>query len=207
MSIRKKNKIPFRPVIQILCDGSTEKNYSDSLKKERYHNAHICVDPKIPKSSGYAAIITTAEKILKDKSIDTPVLIFIILDMDTIHSKGNYQGYKQKKEGMQKRWGSFLYFIESRPCFEFWLLLHYQYSDKLYNCYDDLKSDLRKHLPGYCKKNDYTTCLYSKTKESIQTAIRNAKAILSKSRVPDEEFSYTTFYEMIEKMDSIQYQR
>ncbi len=203
MRIRKRNKIPFRPIIQIFCDGLTEKNYSDSLRIERYDKVHINIDPKLLKSSGYIGMMKDAEALLKDKSIDKPEHIYLVLDMDTIYSKGKYRDYQQRKEKMQKRWRNILSFIESRPCFEFWLLLHYRNSDRLYKCYNDLKPELRSYLPDYCKKNDYASCIYSKTKDNIQTAIHNAKTIMNKPRVADEEYSYTTFYELIERIDAL----
>ncbi len=94
MSIRRRNEIPFRLIIEIFCEGPTEKNYCDSLKTERYERVHINIEPKLPKSSGYRGMMKDADDRLKDRSIPKPEHIYLVLDMDTIYSKSKYRDYQ-----------------------------------------------------------------------------------------------------------------
>ena len=61
----------------------------------------------------------------------------------------------------------------SSPCFEVWLLLHYQYTTKFIKDYADMKSVLQKYIPTYTKTADVYELINDRTK----TALENAKRV------------------------------
>lgn len=61
----------------------------------------------------------------------------------------------------------------SSPCFEVWLLLHYQYTTKFIKDYADMKSVLQKYIPTYTKTAD----VYELVNDRTKTAIENAKRV------------------------------
>ncbi len=89
--------------------------------------------------------------------------------------------------------------IASVPCFELWLLLHfedvfeYQHRDAIYE-------KLKKHLPEYKKG---TTNMYSVTEEHLPKAITRAKTMCGTSNVKAGDKPYTNVYELVEKLQSI----
>lgn len=61
----------------------------------------------------------------------------------------------------------------SNPCFEFWYLLHFQYTTRFLKDYPAVKAMLTVHLPDYEKSNDVCALLI----EHTCTAIKNAKKV------------------------------
>ncbi|HLW10002.1 MAG TPA: RloB family protein [Fermentimonas sp.] len=199
---KNKGKVSFHPVFRIYCIGDTEKNYFDSLCFDRYRSISIPVKPTLPKHQDYRKVLDLVKEELKDKSTPNPQGIFIVLDMDTIHQKGNYRDYTVRKEGILKNWGNTVCFIESRPCIEFWFLLHYIYADKLFERCSEVLTELKKHLSDYSKSNVYTEKIYERIKDKLETAITNSKQIAAKERIEGEEYSYTKIHECIEILDT-----
>ena len=61
----------------------------------------------------------------------------------------------------------------SNPCFEFWYLLHFQYTTKFLKDYPAVKNALAAYLPDYEKSGD----VYARLSEHTSTAIQNAKRV------------------------------
>jgi hypothetical protein len=61
----------------------------------------------------------------------------------------------------------------SNPCFEFWLLLHFeQYCAHLDNC-DQVKKKLTRHVPGY----DKTAIRFSQFADGFVDAVARARTV------------------------------
>lgn len=61
----------------------------------------------------------------------------------------------------------------SNPCFEFWYLLHFQYTTKFFKDYPAVKNALTTYLPDYEKAGD----VYNQLAERTAIAIQNAKRV------------------------------
>ena len=61
----------------------------------------------------------------------------------------------------------------SNPCFEFWYLLHFQYTTKFFKDYPAVKNALTTYLPDYEKAGD----VYNQLAEHTAIAIQNAKRV------------------------------
>lgn len=64
--------------------------------------------------------------------------------------------------------------VLSNPCFEFWYLLHFQRTSRLFSSTADVITCLKKHIKDYKKNSDVFDTLYSLTDK----AISNAKNVL-----------------------------
>ncbi len=199
---RTKNKRLFYPRVLVYCDGETENNYFISMKSERYHDKLVVIEPKLPKHRGFKKVLDDVSRELSDKSTPPPELVFIVLDMDTIYDQRKINEYLKTKEELLKRWKDVIFFIESRPCIEFWFLLHFVFKDRIYSNCKELINDLKKYMVDYSKKQQYTSELFDNTKDKIDKAICNAKKIMQKNRTENEEYSYTKVYKLIEKLDN-----
>ncbi len=134
--------------------------------------------------------------------------IFLVIDMDVFYKDNKkMESYKRRKKQIEKMGEENLHFIESRPCIEFWFLLHFEQTDKLFESCNEVEKELKKEgrLPDYCKKDNYTEKLYSKLKNLINIATTHSKWILEKERVTNEDYSYTYMHKMIETLDDIHY--
>lgn len=128
-----------------------------------------------------------------------------MLDLDTLHKDGKIRYYEEKKKKLKKAGDNNFSIVESRPCIEYWCLLHFVFQDKLFvNCEGVLK-ELKKsdRLPDYDKGNKYTKGLYERLKNDIDTAIKNSTTVMKKPRQAKEQYSYTNMQEMIATLDRI----
>lgn len=114
---RTKNKQP-REYILIVVDGKeTEYKYFEALKRDlKLTSAQVEV---VPGSGGDPLkVVERAQKLRANKN---PDLVFCVFDRNGLP---NYQeAFKAAKDyGLEEP-------ISSTPCFEFWFLLHYRYTD------------------------------------------------------------------------------
>jgi hypothetical protein len=171
---RNKPTRPFKNTVLCFCEGETEKVYLTCLKQDRYKNVHIELKPQIS-NTGFTNIFDDIEQLLDERAdtADTNYkYIFYVLDMDAIYNQNQIDEYNRKKERIKSlvQAKERLAIIESRPCIEFWFLLHYKNTDKCFvNC-DKIIVELCKYIPEYCKNQNYIASLYEKLKDKLETA-------------------------------------
>jgi len=85
------------------------------------------------------------------------------------------EGYKldHMLEAKREAHGTPVNLIISNPCFEIWLLNHFQYSTRSYLNFQELKNELCRYIPCYQKNNDYyASHLKGKTVNAIRNSIQ-----------------------------------
>lgn len=168
--------------ILIVCEGEkTERNYFIEMRRDLKLSSANIVIPSDGHGSHPKNVVNFAlGKWEEDKSFDK---IYCVIDRDS-HDKFSdvikrVSDLRESKENPIP-----IEIIPSYPCFEIWLLLHFQYSSRPYQkcgkksgC-DCVVKDLRatKHLPNY-QKNSYD--IYTQTKDKLEIAIRNSKKLLT----------------------------
>jgi len=199
----KRRKIPFKKSVLVYCiDGDVEKKYLYALFKDRYKDTGLESFPKIKNQ-----IEMVFKSILKDLELPETrdlVGVFILIDMDTIirdNKSSSYKSFKRKVDNLQM---DNVHIIESRPCIEYWFLLHYCFTDRLFDNCEQVMRELKRNgrLPDYDKSRTYSETVYNKTKLHIDKAMKNSKKGCEKQRQPQEKYSYTKMYQLIEYLDN-----
>lgn len=178
----KKNR-KLLPQYAVFVEGECEFWYIQMLKRnERVSN--IKLEPIIPQrkklSEQYERVVTLSKDYDK---------VFWIVDFDLIiketkeakkGTKTALQEFKEYVEDFKKNAENVVVIINN-PCFEYWLLLHYETTAKYYASYDDLEKQLKKYLPDYDKTQKYYTKqnkdIYLRLAPKLSTAISNAKKL------------------------------
>jgi RloB-like protein len=170
---RAKAKRPPYDRILIVTEGKkTEPNYLEEMRIERrVPNAHIRV--VWAEGTQPLKVVECAEKLFRNgKEFD---LVYAVFDRDD-HPLDNYRNALAKASALNGKIkndeGKAVPFvaIPSVPCFEFWLLLHYE-DEQAFHHRDDIYRRLRRHLPRYSKGAKGT---YEKTSALIGTATGRA---------------------------------
>jgi hypothetical protein len=202
---RTKNTKPLKSTILIYCDGVTEKCYLGSLKSDRYRGINIDIKPRLGSSDNFNNAFRVIGDILDADKDEQYKYIFYVKDMDTVHNQGVLDKFKRgfDKLSTTSRAKDILFLIDSRPCFEFWILLHFSGNDRLLNNYDEVEKELRRYLKDYEKTEKYSEKLYEKVKGNTSEAIHNSKLICTKQRVPGAEYSYTKVHRVFELLDPL----
>ena len=180
---RKHGKRATYDRILIVCEGSkTEVNYFREIRKEFHlHNANVEVQHS---SLGTCPlqIITSAEELFLNgntgKGIQKQAFeqIYVVFDRDEHEEYFNARNKaKALNSKLKNDLGKKVKFIAitSVPCFELWLLLHFEdVQVPLHR--DDALARLQKHLPSYTKGKTGT---YEATKDQHFFAIERAEKL------------------------------
>ena len=182
MRPNKKIKQQANPVFSFVVDGECEYWYLQMLKdNERLRNIHL--SPEIYKKKTlkeqYKRVVELAEESEK---------VFWVIDFDVIY-KETQEAKKGKKIPLQEfqelcnkcKKNDKIIIVVNNPCFEFWVLLHFHYTNCFYKNYKALLPQLHKYLADYEKTEKYfvrtTPDIYKRLKPELHLAIENAKQL------------------------------
>lgn len=180
--MRNKRNIPARgkPKVAVVVDGETEAWYLTMLNRNE-PNAKFQIKPEIPQrkslSDQYNKVLSLSE--------DYDQVLWI-LDMDVVLKET-----REAKKGEPRPLDEFLKhknhlasisnvtIIINQPCIEFWLLLHFEFTQAPFDDCARAESRLRKHLTDYAKSQKYYTKegddIYLKLQERLAVAIKNSQ--------------------------------
>lgn len=159
--------------VAIVGDGVTEKVYFEQLK-ELEHIKDVVIKPELPtksaKGGSFKKAINTA-KSLVDEGYDH---VYCLIDFDTVLTENKLAEFTQELKGGDSK--KITIYINN-PCFETWVLVHYEKTGKVFNNCDTVGKAITKHLEDYCKNQEYLRKknLYKTLRPYLETnAILNA---------------------------------
>lgn len=175
---RGRRSHPYRtgnPRVLILCEGTkTEVFYFRALKTDR-HLTSIVVRPARVGQSGPRGLWERArDELRKDPGWDA---IYCVLDHDGRDTE--IDNLQRRLTALGERRGApRIEMILSDPCFEYWLLLHFEFTDRPFiaagkgrTACDEVIQRLGRHLPDY-EKND--PGIFERCGGRVDAALHNA---------------------------------
>jgi len=196
---RKDSVRESRQTILIVCEGLTEEKYFKCLRGQLCLKTTEIVIVDNKKDSAPINLVKKAEVIhSQDDGFD---FIYCVFDRDK-HQSFQSARARIKKLANQKRMPVPIFEAISIPSFEFWVLLHFQRTDKAFNSSSEIIDVLikNKHINNY-KKNDDT--LAKNLVGKVDTAINNAIWLETLEHVQNENPS-TNVHQLVQKMQSFQ---
>ena len=170
---------PSLPRILILCEGArTEPGYFLTLVRDLDLPSVSVRSPKRGQWGTTGITATVQRERERDSDLDE---IWCVLDHDERATE--IQGFRVwlEQNSHRKRGAAKIRAAISTPCFEYWLLLHFRYTNWPFqgtpggpSACEQVIRELEKHLEGYRKADART---YDRCRERISTAIRNAKRV------------------------------
>lgn len=171
--------------IRIFCEGRlTEPNYFNGLKRH-YNLTNVKVFASRAGDIGPLGLLDRVDNERRE-----------VLDADEVYCVLDHDGRDHEMRRFEERMPSLRQEYEeiaqgenisspiikpiiSTPCFEYWLLLHYQFTDMPFSATqkggksacDQVIKLLRTHIPNY-KKNDQR--IFERCRDKIDTAISHA---------------------------------
>lgn len=174
-----------RDVVLILCEGEkTEPNYFKKLRTIlRLNKTNIVIHEDCRGNDPLRLVNEAEEEFIKELKRDYEKQgydhVFVVFDKDT---HATYNDALQKMASLGKKHKGKFKAIVSVPCFEFWLLLHFEYTSRPYGASgsnspcDNAIRDLEVHVPGYAKGSaDVFETTYPRVDEAIKHAERLEK--------------------------------
>ncbi len=187
---RKKDARETKPAYLIITeDSKSSQCYLKGMIRHLEHNAkrfEINHSGSSPKSIMQKASV----------EINNYKTIFCVFDKDSHDNKGNTYTDLMNWIKDQKN----VVAINSVPCFEYWLYLHFKYTDKpLENC-EAIEKLLNRHIPKYNKGqvcfNDY--------EEGFEKAVAGGRKSINRFNKEDGEDPMTRMSEFYDALKSIE---
>lgn len=179
-----------RKIICIRTEGKTERQYIEALIKK--HGIKTTIDCKQAKGSDpvtvVRALVREKDNNLKDRAA---------AKIDSFWSVIDTEGAREKlPEAIELASKNKINMAISHPAFEYWLLLHFERSAKVYANEKELERDLRRLFPMYEKtlnNVDELIMLY-------ETALENADILRQQYPEENPDLARTNFDELVREI-------
>lgn len=187
-NIRSKSAFRRRPgqreprsITLIVCEGETEQAYFEAVRiLFQLTTAEVVVADNTKGAAPISVVECAEERAAEQGGYDT---IFCVFDRDGHES---FDRARAKIRGLASRSRNRLNMHEvvSVPCFELWVLLHFERTDRPFQrCVDVIGQIRREHLNGYAKADDGVT---KQLMLRVETALANARWLKGRTRIGEE---------------------
>ncbi len=170
LPIVRPNTWMAEPAIWVYCEGrETEPNYLDVFRHSPYRVTNLNIVRPTSNSRG------NAQRILQDirdarrrGDIEVDDLVFWVFDAESAQEGIDVTG----RIGRARAQGVRALPIVSNPCFEYWLLLHFERTDR--PCVDaaEMVAALERHIPNYDKAMDVRPFVCERITQALDNAAR-----------------------------------
>ncbi len=181
-SIVGTEKKPVQPkkTVLIVTEGEkTEPNYFCAMK-DYYELTEVDVLPEGKDPYSLTEIAVSKKNTREDsKYLDPYDEVWVVCDTEGLNHP--FRKHLQRARPLAKKHGVRL--AVSSPSFEYWLLLHYQYTTRSFDSCDDVIAFLRhkKRWPGYAKNAPVESSLFDR----LGTACAHAKKLRKDTKVAE----------------------
>jgi hypothetical protein len=177
-----------RPVLLIVCEGETEQEYFEALKRKyRIRSTQVVVSDNLVGSSPISVV-----KCALSKYADFPTYdhVYCVFDRDA-HADFDRARQQIRRASTRRRNPTPLREAVSVPCVELWFLLHKVYSAAPYANFDAIRPVLRGHIPGYEKAD---RAIADELVQHVEVAIANAERLVTQANSDGFQNPYTTVH-------------
>jgi RloB-like protein len=143
---RQVGKRSYKKLFFIFVEGNeTEPRYFNIFRASEYSYVHLQIKSHLSKTHP-KQVLTRAKRFIKAEKLKKNDQVWLVIDHDG-RPEEDFQSLNSWSDGKN-------YFLAiSKPCFEFWLLLHFEKGDQV-RSFEDCRRKLKKHLPNY-EKNQF----------------------------------------------------
>jgi hypothetical protein len=201
---KNKRKRSYNKKINIICEGAKDKSESAYFKalirdcRFDTNSVHVeVVDTEI--NTGLELVKVAKSLLKKDKKFQDIDEYWVVYDKDK---------YTKHPQTFDQAYGNGINIAFSSICFEVWILLHYEFTTKPFEKWDELIHYMKKEK-GFINYEKGNISTYQKTKSKLQNAINNAKKMnkIIQEGHPNSKIyelnPYTDIYKLIEKIKSL----
>lgn len=198
------------PRLLIVCEGGkTEPGYLDEIRRDlRLSSLHVCIQPG-RSGTDPRSVVRYAERLVRHGAAEHGIHagafeeVFAVFDRDThttyhqaLSEAAALDRQLQNGEGEAVRFRA----IASVPCFELWLLLHFE-EVTIRMTPKEVVGCLRSHLPGYEKAG---RGLWAATRGNLKAAMHRAGMLAAVNDAHDGTAPCTSMDELLAKLMALQ---
>jgi hypothetical protein len=169
-----------RSVTLIACEGETERRYFQSVRAHfKLTNAEVVVADSATESAPISVVKYAESRAREQGGYDR---IFCVFDRNG-HESFDRARMRIRQIAKRSRNSLPIYEAVSVPCYEIWILLHFEKTDAPFlNC-DQVVSRVHQYIPGYSKSDPHVP---AQLLPRIDAAIANAGWLRDRQGLADE---------------------
>ena len=192
-----------RSHILIICEGSeTEPNYFKALRRElRLSSVEVEIEGKSHASAPIRVVDFAlqrknerAREAKRSNFLTEYDEVWCVIDVENPANNATFN------IAVQKAKREYLDIAVSNPAFEYWYLLHYEETSKVFSDGQELKRALKIHVSDYNESKDMFTELYPKTELALERAKRILINHLNNEPFPNPS---TFVFKLVERLKSL----
>ncbi|PWV65680.1 RloB family protein [Plasticicumulans acidivorans] len=207
---RKRPQRVSHDRVLIVCEGSkTEPNYfREIIRAYRLHTASVTVLP-CTRGTAPIAVVECARDLFDKGSCERGISpraferVYAVFDRDQHDSYREALDLAKSLDGRRRndaKESVCFRAIASVPCFELWLLLHYEDVSTWQVDVETVMRCLGVRFPGYAKgSND----VFARTCDRLDTAKHHARILAEQSDAYGAPAPYTAVFELVELLCSL----
>lgn len=158
----------------ILCEGETEENYFKGLiSEEKYRRKFSSIDVSVykPKDNSPQGLVKKAKEKIKEAKRERNKFDFVWVVFDRDGHQKIPEAYENARVSTPEIKIAF-----TIPCFEFFVLLHFEKTTKPFTKCDDVISQIKKkkYIPNYEK----ATNIFQELKPYMKDGLDNSKWVV-----------------------------
>ncbi|WP_435235906.1 RloB family protein [Psychromonas sp. PT13] len=200
---RRQSRRSSYDKILIVCEGSkTEPNYfKEIVNYYKLNTANVEIDGTC--GSSPKSVLARAEELADKESQkgDAFDQIYCVFDRDS------HESYDITLRNIAAKVPKKIYIAAvSVPCFEYWLLLHFQYTTKPYHATgnssigNEVLKELKKFIPNYTKGNRN---IFSLLIDQVEFAKQNSIRALNHSEKNHTDNPSTKIHELVDYLQTM----
>lgn len=180
--------------IYILVDGETEQDYLKSIKTTKPYcdqlgNQRITIRPEIPSKKSLDDQYDSLKEALNHYDRVIWLVDYDVINLQqsqhrkpgTVTPKQKFIDLSSRLESLtkiKKYKGKTVHILINNPSIEYWYLLHYKDTSRLYTTSLSVENELKNYISDYTKNNEkYRKSILGKLNEKIDHAIFCAKKL------------------------------
>lgn len=167
------------PVILIVTEGSrTEPRYFEHFRTRRTNvDVRVVGSRSSAGETDYVSLVRKAAEYQNKNQMaaSNGDAVWVVADGDVNHNNPNPVEAKDQKLKLARKMADKkgIRIAITNPCFELWILLHFQYTTKYLKDFPAVKAALGKYMAGYEKTED----VYERLEPYMGQAIDNARQL------------------------------
>jgi hypothetical protein len=194
---RRAGSRPPRSITLIVCEGETELDYFKALRSKLDLLPAEIVVADNTQGSAPISVVTCAERRAKEQGGYDH--IFCVFDRDA-HESFERARERIRKLASKKRGALPIKEVVSIPCFEIWVLLHFEQTERPFQDCSAVISYIRdRHMPEYAKASARNA---SSLVESLEAALISAAWLAQRAR-DNNRNPYTDVHRLVEHMKAV----
>lgn len=196
---RNCNKRKIKSIIVIGCEG---KNKTETMYFKNFSTRECIIKFSTGRHTDPVGMAKDLVDFLKKEDIKKEYgdKMYLLLDTDVNQNKQDQ--INEAKEICNK---NNIELITSTPTFEYWYILHYEYTTKSYHSSKQVKNEMKIKIPNYSESMNVYPIIEDKTDVAIANAKRIEKYQEENGKVIDSEGAnpHTSAYKVIEEIKKV----